>query len=282
MRPTLASLPGRSWTPYGVGNFPEDRPIAGPAFGFGASDHFGTIGAQSSPLGPVGGDPSLLMSWLGVFQQLAQLARQMPQQDSPRGSGMSALREMGQLSSSQLSKDQLGSRGEGGFASTHGTAPVPARALPALSESPPTAAGSTQKATYRPKSAEAIELFKKAARSAGLPESWATAPALHKLLARESGGQVGRPNYTYGRRASDPSKWPSIHQELKSGRRTAASTASGLGQLLLSNVDKYYPSGRRGIGNAHEEAVGMLRYIKDRYGSPENAWRQYGRNHEGY
>jgi SLT domain-containing protein len=55
------------------------------------------------------------------------------------------------------------------------------------------------------------------------------------------------------------------------------STASGLGQLLLSNVDKYYPDGRNGIGDALNEAVGMLRYIHDRYGSPEVAGSVYGR-----
>jgi SLT domain-containing protein len=55
-----------------------------------------------------------------------------------------------------------------------------------------------------------------------------------------------------------------------------------MGQLLLRNVDRYYPDGRAGIGNPMSEAIGMLRYIQDRYGSPERAWAQYGRRHEGY
>ena len=33
---------------------------------------------------------------------------------------------------------------------------------------------------------------------------------------------------------------------------------------------------------AMEEAVGMLKYIKARYGHPDTAWRLYGTRHEGY
>lgn len=136
--------------------------------------------------------------------------------------------------------------------------------------------------TYTPGSPEARQLFTEAARMAGLPPEWGNSEALHNILRRESGGQVGRPNYTYGSRARDPSQWGSIHDELKNGQITARSSATGLGQLLLSNVDKYYPNGRAGIGDPLQEAAGMLRYIKDRYGSPENAWRLYGTRHEGY
>ena len=93
---------------------------------------------------------------------------------------------------------------------------------------------------------------------------------------------MGRPNYTYGARSRDPSQWGSVHDELRAGRKTERSSATGLGQLLLSNVERYYPSGRQGIGNPMEEAVGMMRYIQDRYGSPDAAWAQYGRRHEGY
>ena len=136
--------------------------------------------------------------------------------------------------------------------------------------------------TYAPGSPEARALFSEAARMAGLPPEWGNSEALHNILRRESGGQVGRPNYTYGDRARDPSQWGSIHDELKNGQITARSSATGLGQLLLSNVDKYYPNGRAGIGDPLQEAAGMLRYIADRYGTPENAWRLYGTRHEGY
>jgi LysM repeat protein len=135
---------------------------------------------------------------------------------------------------------------------------------------------------YAPFSAEAKALFREAAADAGVPESWANSNGLHRILQKESNGRVGIPNYTYGRRKNNPGQWGEIHNELKSGRIRAGSSATGLGQLLLANVDRYYPSGRQGIGNPHEEAVGMLRYIKDRYGNPDNAWSQYGRHHEGY
>lgn len=135
---------------------------------------------------------------------------------------------------------------------------------------------------YTPGSPEQIALFREAARAAGLPEEWASDPGLINILRRESNGRVGVPNYTYGARARDPSQWDSVHAELRSGRITARSSATGLGQLLLSNVDRYYPSGRAGIGNPIEEAAGMMNYIQDRYGTPGNAWRLYGTRHEGY
>lgn len=135
---------------------------------------------------------------------------------------------------------------------------------------------------YPPNSPEAIALFREAANLAGVPESWATSRGLHNILARESGGVVGRPNYTYGARANDSSQWSSIHNELRNGRITARSSATGLGQLLLSNVDRYYPNGRAGIGDPLQEAAGMLRYIKARYGHPDVAWARYNTRHEGY
>lgn len=136
---------------------------------------------------------------------------------------------------------------------------------------------------YEPGSPEQIALFEDAARQAGLPEEWASSPGLINLLRSESGGEVGKPNYTYGNAIqSDPSRWHEVHDELRDGRITAESSATGLGQLLLSNVDAYYPSGRQGIGNPTEEAIGMMRYIEDRYGTPDAAWEQYNTHHEGY
>ena len=149
---------------------------------------------------------------------------------------------------------------------------------------------------YMPFSREAKELFREAAKAEGLPESWGDSKGLHYILKKESNGFVGIPNYciktSSGRRAKDfPSSWPKIHQELRDNTlprnrnncgRGRTSTASGLGQLLIANVDTYYPNGRRGIGDPMSEARGMLRYIKSRYGNPNNAWAQYGKNHEGY
>jgi peptidoglycan hydrolase-like protein with peptidoglycan-binding domain len=129
---------------------------------------------------------------------------------------------------------------------------------------------------YEPFSIEAKKLFQEASRIAGVPTEWALSEGLHQILKRESDGWVGRPNYTYGAREADPSFWGQIHEELRENKLTTRSSATGLGQLLTRNVDKYYPSGRAGIGDPLEEAVGMLSYIKDRYQSPEKAWNMYG------
>lgn len=135
---------------------------------------------------------------------------------------------------------------------------------------------------YDPHSDEAIALFREAAKLVGVPLEWASSSALHTILKKESQGMVGRPNYTYGARANDPKLWSEIHAELRRGKKTAKSSATGLGQLLLKNVDAYYPKGRQGIGVALQEAAGMLRYIQARYGTPEAALAQYNKNHEGY
>lgn len=133
------------------------------------------------------------------------------------------------------------------------------------------------RAVYPPRAAVTIQLFEEAARRANLPTSWASSHGLHRILDRESEGVVGKLNYTYGNRSTER-----VHAELRRGVITARSSATGLGQLLLSNVERYYPSGRAGIGDPMEEAIGMLRYIKDRYGNPDRAWANYGRFHEGY
>jgi hypothetical protein len=149
--------------------------------------------------------------------------------------------------------------------------------------SEPLAPSSFQTKRYVPHSPEAIALFEKGARRANVPVWWASEPGLHNILDKESDGYVGRPNYTYGDRARDESEWGGVLDELRQGQITATSSATGLGQLLLRNVDKYYPSGRNGLGDPVEEAAGMLAYIKDRYGDPANAWASYGKmGFEGY
>ena len=150
---------------------------------------------------------------------------------------------------------------------------------------------------YSPGSPEAVALFRQGAYLAGVPIEWANSPALHWVLGKESNGWVGVPNYTYGHRwrgtgdarslseavHAHRSDWSEVWNELRQGKITAKSSATGLGQLLLSNVDRYYPDGRAGIGVAEQEAAGMLAYIKDRYGSPERAQELYGKQgFEGY
>ncbi len=136
---------------------------------------------------------------------------------------------------------------------------------------------------YKPYSDEAKRLFAAAAPYAQVPATWSTKRELHRLLEKESAGWVGIPNYTYGqgnaakRFGSDISKprnrdrWVLVHNELKQGIVGARSTATGLGQLLLGNTKKYYPEQDRGIGDALNEAVGFLAYVKDRYRTPERA-----------
>jgi hypothetical protein len=132
---------------------------------------------------------------------------------------------------------------------------------------------------YKPYSAKAKELLRFAAVSAGLPKSWGDSDDLHYILQRESKGWVGIPNYTFGGVAS-PSRsgeWPKIWARLQAGEVWTKSTATGLGQLLTSNVKKYYPVGLKGIGDPVNEAVGFVKYIADRYGSPTVARSVYNK-----
>ncbi len=125
---------------------------------------------------------------------------------------------------------------------------------------------------YVPGSPEQIQLFEVAARKEEVPESWASDPAFVKLLTKESSGYVGIPNYTYGSNIrKHPELWPGIWSDIRAGITPTISAATGLGQLQPSNVKVHYPDGLAGIGDAHNEAVGMLSYIRDRYGSPAKA-----------
>lgn len=161
--------------------------------------------------------------------------------------------------------------------------------------------GSYTSATYKPYSPEARDLLVDAARGAGLPESWGDANETHYIMSKESAGRVGIPNYTWTQR-KDAARWPEVWNILKqlndyvykgnpSEKEREArwatfkktvypvpkSTATGLGQLLLSNVRAFYPDGATGIGDPYNEAVGFLRYIDSRYGSPQVAYSMYGK-----
>lgn len=161
------------------------------------------------------------------------------------------------------------------------------------------ASGLYKAAQYPPRRSETIMLFQSAARAANLPIEWAADPGLHNILEKESGGWVGRPNYQFGRSAQidQRDQWPQIWSAIRTDQwrnllaepyrsrdRSAHSSATGLGQLTSTNIrsGKYYPRNLDGIGDALEEAIGMLKYIADRYGSPANAWAQYAKGKEGY
>ena len=156
---------------------------------------------------------------------------------------------------------------------------------------------------YKPYAPETYALFEEAAFIAGVDPSWAQSRELHEILRYESGGQVGIPNYTFGRgKAGErfgrdikarPEDWSEVHNEIKRcfardergkkvlderGRpiyvgQVGRSSATGLGQLTGVNAEIFYPSGLQGIGDPLEEAVGMLKYIAKRRGSPKAALR---------
>ena len=82
-----------------------------------------------------------------------------------------------------------------------------------------------------------------------VPQSWQ--PALQFIMAQESTGKVG---------ASSP-----VH------------SARGLYQLTAANYH-FNPNGAQSFGNAVEEAQGGIRYIRQRYGTADNAaafWQQH-------
>ncbi|HLC82161.1 MAG TPA: hypothetical protein VJH68_05890 [Candidatus Nanoarchaeia archaeon] len=157
-----------------------------------------------------------------------------------------------------------------------------------LQESPASTAAC--QAQYKPFSQSAKSLFAEVAPLAGVPRSWAYSSGLHSILSQESEGLVGVPNYSikdqYGKPAkNNPELWSGIHHLIRQGEKgssRASSSATGLGQLLATNADTFYPSGRVGIGDCREEAVGMLRYIKAAYGSPSKAWNCYGKISKNY
>ncbi len=128
-----------------------------------------------------------------------------------------------------------------------------------------------------------VGLFTEAALLAGVPTEWAQFRTLAKLIENESGGYVGRPNFTYGERATQRHRWPEVWAELRSGQITSnavvrggtrfeRSSATGLGQLILSNANTFYTGGQSSIGFALPEAAGALSYIQNRHGDPNQAW----------
>lgn len=151
------------------------------------------------------------------------------------------------------------------------------------------------KERYKPYSDEAIALFERAIRKYDptIPIEWASQSGLHFILDKESGGYVGRPNYLYRGKEYDPDMWSVVRDEIIRGESTSdviktgpyagkQSRAIGLGQLQPERMIKHMPSGLHGIGDAEQEAIAMLRYIRSRYSDPNGAATKYGKDHEGY
>ena len=127
---------------------------------------------------------------------------------------------------------------------------------------------------YKPGSDAQIALFQQAAVVAGVPAAWASDPDFIKIYGEEDGGWVGRPNYEFGKVAntSHADEWPALWADWRANLWPAVkSHATGLGQVQPDNIKAYYPQGLAGIGDPLNEAVGMLRYIKHRYGDPTKA-----------
>lgn len=112
---------------------------------------------------------------------------------------------------------------------------------------------------------------------------WWTNRELHRILSHESAGIVWRENYTLKNAGISGSEMKnrSLTRSDLDGNQLAhrefwvISTAVWLGQLTMSN-EWYLPHGRASIWIPLEEAIGMLQYIRDRYGSPEIAGSVYG------
>lgn len=144
----------------------------------------------------------------------------------------------------------------------------------------------TSGTNYAPNAPHTVALFEDAIRllnqnrrpNQQIPLSMARDPNMHWVLMKENrNGVVGMPNYTYGTNLSREDM-AIIHANLRHGNKTTRSSATGLGQLILDNVDAYYPAGRDGIGVPVQEAAGMIAYMLDRYGTWQRARNRYGRN----
>lgn len=143
---------------------------------------------------------------------------------------------------------------------------------------------------FIPWSKEAQKLFLYACNAAKLPKEWAFSDSLHKLLEKESNWRVWIANYTFKYKVSSPEQFKEIavkNSDVKSWEISRSlwvrSNATWLWQMLLSNIDKYYPDWRKWIWIPINEAIWMLKYIEDRYWNPEIAnnmhWKLWTYNH---
>jgi hypothetical protein len=139
---------------------------------------------------------------------------------------------------------------------------------------------------FVPWSKKCKELFMYACKIAEVPLEWSESESLHRLLEKESNWRVWVMNYEFKKSATssilDFKDYVLSNKDLTSWvisrRLWTVSNATGLWQMLISNVDRYYPEWREWIWKPINEAVWMLRYIKDRYWSPEKALDFHNKN----
>lgn len=157
-------------------------------------------------------------------------------------------------------------------------------------------AGIVSDSRYAPGAASTHALALAACEVLELPEQVASADGLHNIIRRESGGYVGRPNYTIhldGEAVSgiaSADAWPKVWERLRSGDvaelwpdGVSHSTACGLGQLLSSNMAQLGPTGVEGYGDGLAEMCALISYVLARYRAPgasavvafDDAWRFY-------
>lgn len=113
-------------------------------------------------------------------------------------------------------------------------------------------------------------------------KSWGTNEWLHYILSHESDGIVWRENYTLKNtwvhwkemKERAVKRWDLNGEQLAAREFNVVSTAIWLGQMTMSN-EHLLPNGRNSIWIPLEEAIGMLQYIRDRYGHPDIARKVY-------
>ena len=65
------------------------------------------------------------------------------------------------------------------------------------------------------------------------------------------------------------------------GNNRGCTSAAGFGQLLVINMEIHQPDGVRGFADTGNEICGQLHYIKERYGSPDQAWVLHNEDKNG-
>ena len=147
---------------------------------------------------------------------------------------------------------------------------------------------------YPPRESKTVELFTEAARQLGYPLEWGqVGSGLHYVLDRESDGYVGLPNSASRHRGEWPQIWAAAVSAARGSDYSVEANPYGTEYIGLGQVGvslsrsaggwpgwegwsaENLPRGPKSLGVPLEEAVGMLRYIEGKYGTPDHAKRWY-------